>query len=128
MLLVEDESACVPIAPPPPIKPMEHVPFPVGDEFIKKKVEETAAPEDPKTPEEYPEDDDNRAVYGPSYPKHGRYHKVFTKYPITIKNLSKLLKPPILDWLAVGGTNHEMFKPHFMYKMKESLELHMYWI
>ena len=67
-------------------------------------------------------------MYGPSYPKHGQYHKVFAKYLITIKNLSELLKPPIPDWLAVGETNCEMFVPHFMYEMKESLEPHVYWI
>ena len=129
MLLIEDESACVPIAPPPPIKPVEHVPFPTGDEFIKKKVEESAAPEDLKTPEEYPEDDNDKdAEYGPSYPKYGRYKKVFTKYPVTIKNLGELLKPPIPDWLAIGEKGREMFTPNFLYEMKESLEPHVYWI
>ena len=124
MLLVEDDSACVPVAPPPPIKPMEHVPFPVGEEFVKKKPTE----EDPKTPEEYPEDDDKGAVYGPSYPKYGRYKKVYAKYPIDIKNLSELLEPPISDWSAIGGKGREMFIPNFLYEMKESLELHIYWI
>ena len=128
MLLVEDESACVPIAPPPPIKPMEDVSFPTGDEFIKKKVEEIAAPEDPKTPEEYPKDDDKDAVYGPSYPKYGRYKKVFAKYPVTIKNLGELLEPPILDWSAISEKGREMFIPNFLYEMKESLEPHVYWI
>ena len=128
MLLVEDESACVPVAPPPPIKPVEHVPFPMGEEFNKKKVEETGT-EDPKTPEEYPKDDEGKgAVYGLSYPKYRCYKKMFTKYPIIIKNLSELLEPPIPDWSAVGRTNCEMFKPHFMYEMKESLEPHVYWI
>ena len=128
MLLIEDESACVPIAPPPPIKPVEQVSFPIGKEFVKKKVEETGI-DDPKTPEEYAKDEEEKgAVYGPSYPKYGRYHKVFTKYPITVKNLGELLEPPIPDWSAVGGTNCEMFRPHFMYEMKESLEPHMYWI
>ena len=128
MLIIEDESTCVPIAPPPPIKSMEDVPFPVGDEFIKKKVEETGA-EDPKTPEEYPEDEEEKgAVYGPSYPKYGRYKKVYARYPITIKNLGELLEPPIPDWSAIGEKGREMFIPNFLYEMKESLEPHVYWI
>ena len=118
MLLVEDNSTCVPIAPPPPIKSMEYVPFPDGDEFVKNKEETAATEEELKTPEEHPEDKDGEegAVYGPSYPKYGCYHKVFTKYLISIKNLSELLEPPIMDWMAVSGTNHEMFKPRFLYK------------
>ena len=80
--MIEDNSACIPVAPPPPIKPIVQPPFPVGEEFIEKKKTDT-------------EDKENVAEYGPSYPKYGRYHKVHAKYLIEVKNLADLLEPPI---------------------------------
>ena len=71
-MMIEDNSACIPVAPPPPIKPVEQPPFPVGDEFIKKKEVETT-PEEKTASDDDKEESfvDNGAVYGPLYPKYG---------------------------------------------------------
>ena len=81
---------------------MELPPFPVGDEFIKKKetapvVESKTEEEEEITHTEDTEDNDEGAEFGPSYPKYGQYKKVYAKYLISIKNPSELLEPPIPD-------------------------------
>ena len=104
--MIEDNSACIPVAPPPPIKPIVQPPFPVGEEFIEKKKTDT-------------EDKENVAEYGPSYPKYGRYHKVHAKYLIEVKNLADLLEPPIqIGWLYAQKRDEKCSGQIFYMKWK----------
>ena len=43
--MIKDNSTCIPVAPPPLLKPMDLPHFPVGEEFIIKNKEETAPQE-----------------------------------------------------------------------------------